>query len=331
MNEQNKPIPLAEITLTNGNVKAITPMYDPFVNYTFEKEKNWEMAKIISNVIYKDYISKNPNTNLTEVEGKIDKVTTQYEYFKVDDNGKLISKPNAQDVSIESSLDLNGNLTRQQDFQEWQINLTPKNPVDVRSLNYMGLSVSRGKENQGVKVQHLWLLAKGAEKNELLNGESIASYSLKEEKNNSTYPNSPNLVFVNLKQLAKEQTKAGELANILLGITQTSTYPDLRLVINNFKETANEFAIEKGVKKMLTAYEKAQETSWSEGLEQGREEGLEQGRKEGREEGLEEGLEKGREIEKTITAKNFLNEGVPIEVISKATGLTLEQIEMLGK
>lgn len=45
------------------------------------------------------------------------------------------------------------------------------------------------------------------------------------------------------------------------------------------------------------------------------------GRKEGREEGREEGKEE--------TARNLKQMGVSLEIISKATGLSIEQIEAL--
>ena len=59
--------------------------------------------------------------------------------------------------------------------------------------------------------------------------------------------------------------------------------------------------------------------------EDGLKEGLEQGLKRGREEGLEEGREEGR----VETAKNFKCNGVPLELIAKCTGLSIETIEAL--
>jgi len=50
-----------------------------------------------------------------------------------------------------------------------------------------------------------------------------------------------------------------------------------------------------------------------------------------REEGLKEGVEKGKEEEKNKIALNCLNEGMPIDVIIKLTGLTKQQIEKLKK
>ena len=61
------------------------------------------------------------------------------------------------------------------------------------------------------------------------------------------------------------------------------------------------------------------------GLELGREQGLKQGRAEGEASGLAKGeAQKQREI-----AKNFKNSGVPLDLIAKNTGLSVEEIEGL--
>ena len=66
-------------------------------------------------------------------------------------------------------------------------------------------------------------------------------------------------------------------------------------------------------------------------LKEGREEGLKQGHEEGLKEGIEQGIEQGieRGIEKTII--NMLNESMDIEIISKVTGKTEEEILKIKK
>ncbi|MBQ3184653.1 MAG: transposase, partial [Firmicutes bacterium] len=49
----------------------------------------------------------------------------------------------------------------------------------------------------------------------------------------------------------------------------------------------------------------------------------------GLEEGREIGREEGRMTERRELAKNFRNSGIPIDVIAKNTGLTIEEIEKL--
>ncbi len=53
------------------------------------------------------------------------------------------------------------------------------------------------------------------------------------------------------------------------------------------------------------------------------------GLEEGREEGREIGREEGRMTERRELAKNFRNSGIPVDVIAKNTGLTIEEIEKL--
>ena len=61
------------------------------------------------------------------------------------------------------------------------------------------------------------------------------------------------------------------------------------------------------------------------GIEKGIEEGIEKGRKEGREEGIKKGIEK-RNIE---LAKFFRDNGVSLDKIAEATGLSEKEIEKL--
>ena len=58
-------------------------------------------------------------------------------------------------------------------------------------------------------------------------------------------------------------------------------------------------------------------------MEEGRAEGRKEGRAEGRKEGMEEGLAKGR----AEVARNLLNMGMSVEDISKATGISKDEIK----
>ncbi len=55
----------------------------------------------------------------------------------------------------------------------------------------------------------------------------------------------------------------------------------------------------------------------------------EQAEEKGREEGLAEGREEGELKGKRETAKGFLKEGVPIDIICKVTGLSETEIQSL--
>ena len=66
-----------------------------------------------------------------------------------------------------------------------------------------------------------------------------------------------------------------------------------------------------------------------EGREEGRKEGLMEGRKEGLMEGRKEGLVEGRMEEKMANALSLKRNGVPVAVIAKSLGLTMQQVEAL--
>ena len=51
----------------------------------------------------------------------------------------------------------------------------------------------------------------------------------------------------------------------------------------------------------------------------------------GYDDGKADGLEEGAKAEKIEIAKNFLKDGIPIEVISKNTGLSVEELKELEK
>lgn len=57
--------------------------------------------------------------------------------------------------------------------------------------------------------------------------------------------------------------------------------------------------------------------------------GLKKGLEQGRLEGLQQGLQQGIEKERQAIALNLMDEGMPVELIVKATGLSLEQIQNL--
>ena len=66
-----------------------------------------------------------------------------------------------------------------------------------------------------------------------------------------------------------------------------------------------------------------------EGHAEGREKGMAEGIEKGMAEGLEKGIEKGMEKERVELAKRMKADGLPVEMISKYSGFTTEQIDVL--
>ena len=67
------------------------------------------------------------------------------------------------------------------------------------------------------------------------------------------------------------------------------------------------------------------------GLKRGREEGLAKGLAKGRAEGLAEGRAEGQEEKTTELIRKMLKENISLEVISKITGKSYEEIEKISK
>ena len=65
-------------------------------------------------------------------------------------------------------------------------------------------------------------------------------------------------------------------------------------------------------------------------IETAKNEGWLEGRAEGCAEGIEIGIEKGRKEEKLANARNLKQNGVPVEIIAKSLGLSVEEIEAIG-
>jgi len=63
--------------------------------------------------------------------------------------------------------------------------------------------------------------------------------------------------------------------------------------------------------------------------------GLEKGRQEGRQEGIQEGIQEGRqegiELEKKAIARKLLKESLPLELVSKMTGLSIAWLKTIDE
>jgi len=77
------------------------------------------------------------------------------------------------------------------------------------------------------------------------------------------------------------------------------------------------------------AVKEAAQIAFAAGQTAGREEGREEGLAKGLAKGREEGREEGRTEEKYGIAKKLKDSGIPLEVISQSTGLTLEEVKKI--
>ena len=79
---------------------------------------------------------------------------------------------------------------------------------------------------------------------------------------------------------------------------------------------------------MVGAERRGLEKGMERGMKQGMEKGLEKGLEKGMERGMKQGMEKGRQEERIRNARGMKAKGIPVEVISEITGLT---VEVVGK
>lgn len=90
---------------------------------------------------------------------------------------------------------------------------------------------------------------------------------------------------------------------------------------------------EKYIRDEQASLEYAKDEGYKTGKEEGMKAGIEEGMKAGKEEGMKAGIEKGmkagRNEGKNEIAKNMLKENLSIELISKLTSLSQEEIEKL--
>lgn len=96
----------------------------------------------------------------------------------------------------------------------------------------------------------------------------------------------------------------------------------------NLKEQATKEGMEKGIKEGL---KKGLEKGMENGMKKGMEKGMEKGIKQGIEQGIEQGVVKGREENNLEVVKNMLKENMDIELISKITNKTKEEILEIKK
>ena len=71
--------PLGYVELASG-AKAIYPMNDIFLNYTFEDATYWEALRLAVNLLIDAYKQQKPDTKVKLIEGNI-KVRTQFRHL----------------------------------------------------------------------------------------------------------------------------------------------------------------------------------------------------------------------------------------------------------
>jgi len=295
--------PMGYIELSNGS-KAIYPMNDIFLNYTFEKAAYWETLRTAINILIEAYALQQPKTKIKPIQGIIE-VKTQYQYLL-----DIQNTTKDQDIKI---ITPNSEAT----YIEFQNRARPDIPIEIRSVEYFGLGIGHSK---GKLANQIWLLAEDVEA--VLHGQIFARYVLKDEATLASHPTESGILYVSLAKLSQEDTPAGELASFLLGKATTPRHNNIQSITQDFISSFNNFKSDKEAVNMLSLYERAK----SEGRSEGRSEGWSEGRYEGRQEGWQEGRLEGINIKALTIARNMKIADMDVQLISKLTGLTLDEV-----
>ena len=117
-------------------------------------------------------------------------------------------------------------------------------------------------------------------------------------------------------KLDRNTVEDKDIGKAIKTLDYISTNDEERLIIDKIIEGRNDYYSAKNIAR-------------EEGREEGLKEGLDKGLKEGKEEGLKEGREEGLKEKSIEIAKNMLKDNVDINIISKYSGLTIDEINKL--
>ena len=132
------------------------------------------------------------------------------------------------------------------------------------------------------------------------------------------------------KNMTKEIQKAFDIANTACMSEEELEAQLKRKDFIYLQKSSLELAEEKGIQRGLEqGIQRGKEIGLKEGKELGLKEGIQKGKELGKEEGLKEGKELGSQQKAIEIAKNMLKDNLPLEVIEKYSGLTIEEIKKL--
>ena len=155
---------------------------------------------------------------------------------------------------------------------------------------------------------------------------------IKTKKTRKSYDkkiNDPIIVHISLPLLLKKYYNKSKLSTLekellILGLMYKKEIKEVTKGNKLMEEVQSSMEKLTSDEEMRGIYLKEEQENWI--RQCFKKDGFEDGIKEG----IEQGIEKGREEEKLTTAKNMLNDKVEISIISKYTGLSIEEIKNLN-
>jgi len=252
MNETKKP--LGYMTLINNTRKAIYPLNDFFINYTFYKKENWGHLRNLINIFLDAYAEKyNRQDGFHFINGDV-VVETQYEYYITGE-----TKQPTQDIKIDET------ENKGRTFVEFQNKSRTNPPIAIRASNYSGLAINEVQDD--TKVSQIWLLAENDD--DLLLRQAISNYRTREENTGAYYPRDLNIMFISLPRLAEENNIYGELSKLLMGMEVEELSIELKQIAEMFQREFENFKEDKEAVKRMTVLEEKMEEAKLEGRAEG--------------------------------------------------------------
>ena len=136
------------------------------------------------------------------------------------------------------------------EFQN-EVNIRP--PIEIRAVEYFGLSLGNSKGNT---ANQIWVLAKDLDS--VLHGETFTYYVLKDVVTGTFYPNKSGIMFISLQKLSQNRkTPSGELAAFLIGEDVKPKNKEVISIIGGLKNSFETFKDEQEVIDMLTLTQRA--------------------------------------------------------------------------
>ncbi|MDR0273515.1 MAG: hypothetical protein LBI27_09390 [Clostridiales bacterium] len=263
----NNKTPLGFIELSNG-AKAIFPMNDFFLTYTFEKPEHWESLRLTVNLMIEAYKKFKPETRIKPITGKI-KVETQFKHLM-----------DVKNTTRDQDMKITEDETKAH-YIEFHNRARSRPPVEIRSVEYFGLGIGHSK---GKIANQIWLLAEDVDS--VLHGKTFTRYILKDEVTEKIHPATSGIMYISLTKLSQENTPAGELALFLLGKISEPEDETVKEIVKTFNAGFNALKTDKEVVNNMSLAERF----FCDGLEEGFDKGVAQGVAQGVAKGVVQGV-----------------------------------------
>jgi hypothetical protein len=289
MDTDKKPLGLISLLSSNQlnvKLKPIYPMDDFFVSYVFKDKNNWGNLRIMINILLEAYAVKYDRNDGFHYLDEDIVVETQYQHYI-----SFSAKQPTQDIKIDEV------ITGDQTLIEFQNKTKSDPPIAIRASNYTGLAII--KTSEGRQNSQILLLAENDDN--VLLGQDISNFCMKEENLGAYYPRAVNIMFISLPRLSREDNEYGQLAKLLMGMKCAHLSDRLKGIAEMFKYEFNHFKESEEVVKTMTVLDEMRMV----------------GRAEGREEGQVQLIER------------MLLKGKPVEDIAEDTDIPLERIILI--